>query len=445
MSSSYAAAVLLGESITNTLIQLGEDPTVDRIVRVRGALGSDAVALARAISTDGSGRDTIIEARRYLDFVVPHLSAGQLSFEMFAQEAEIRDLQSHGRAAEVLFRGSSLGFVDASDDSGLRQMHQIEVNNALYVNTPDNGIETKRPLPSMVAILAYPEMRERFPLATLAAEVTSKEGYVFSFNEPTGGEFSAGFVDRNGVAVSDAFGVAFGEAIAVAADSVVGAMTLAERIGAVSSAELATMMSAKGALSLMGEAQKDPAMIAAMRNDAVARAEAKQVYDKEAAATLKRLLRLKRAPLTKEQLATLRADAKDPASAAQRKGLEVSAWELHDEKRVARDHFELGTWLHYFHGRVGLTTPEGFASRVDCLRRILESGINTVNYNFHTVFDFSERAQDTCVEMGDSDEVLAALREVANADPFGRLAQSMKALGWDKPKVVAEDQPELSL
>lgn len=124
-------------------------------------------------------------------------------------------------------------------------------------------------------------------------------------------------------------------------------------------------------------------------------------------------------------------------AAAERKGNTCGRWEASEEYLAARDHFELGCWLHYYADRVGKL--KGFQDRVDCVRRIWESGIHSggVGYRFFSVFGFGERHFDTCFEMGDGDKVADALKEMARQDPDGPVAAGAKAFGWElRPPVV---------
>lgn len=134
------------------------------------------------------------------------------------------------------------------------------------------------------------------------------------------------------------------------------------------------------------------------------------------------------APLSAAQLAQLRADANDLWAAAERKGTTLDRWEHRDESEAARDHFALGTWLHYYSTRIGKV--DGLQARIDCTRRILESGLGRIGYKFFTVFDFGERHFDTLVEMGDADEVVDALRVIACKGRNANLLKAFEYMGW---------------
>lgn len=101
------------------------------------------------------------------------LEPQHLSFDEFQRRARIEPLRNHGRAAEVFFDGRSVGFVDAHGSAGLRQAHRREVNNALYAHSGDAPEWlSAEPLPTTVALADYPELRERFPLASQLVDAT---------------------------------------------------------------------------------------------------------------------------------------------------------------------------------------------------------------------------------------------------------------------------------
>lgn len=134
------------------------------------------------------------------------------------------------------------------------------------------------------------------------------------------------------------------------------------------------------------------------------------------------------APLSAAQLAQLRADAADIWAAATRKGTSLSHWEHSDESEAARDYFSLGTWLFYYSTRIGRVG--GLQDRINCARLIFESGIERVGYRFFTVFDFGERQFDTLFEMGDADEVVDELREIACKARNANLLKAFERMGW---------------
>lgn len=140
-----------------------------------------------------------------------------------------------------------------------------------------------------------------------------------------------------------------------------------------------------------------------------------------------------KAPITTAQRAVLERDASDVRAAAARKGFTCDAWEERAETSAAREHFELGCWLFYYSRRVGMCA--GLADRVNCARRLFESGVFSPRYDFFTVFEFGERQFDTIFEMGDSAEVLALLRIEARKNPAGNLAKAFAHHGWS----MAED------
>ena len=135
------------------------------------------------------------------------------------------------------------------------------------------------------------------------------------------------------------------------------------------------------------------------------------------------------APLLATQLKQLQLDAKNVRATADRKQVTLDNWEEHDETYHARHYFELGCWLFYYSSRI--YKPEGLADRIDCMRRIFEAGLNHLNYEFFTVFDFGERQFDTLVEMGDAKAVINAVRKRINDSQAGRnIREAFQYMGW---------------
>lgn len=139
---------------------------------------------------------------------------------------------------------------------------------------------------------------------------------------------------------------------------------------------------------------------------------------------------MNKAPLTASELAQLQADAKDIRAAALRKLVTLDGWDERQETAAARSHFALGCWLYYYSRRVYLDNAEGLASRIDCARRIFLAGLTNPGYKFFTVFDFGERNFDTIFEMGDAEQVIDGLRQLAKADQSGRIAQAFTNFCW---------------
>jgi hypothetical protein len=86
-----------------------------------------------------------------------------MSFIEFAGEVQITRLFQHGRHWEIFLNGASLGYGDGSQEEALAQVHQREVNNALYANSPDapDWMEAAMPTPEVLA--EYPQIAARFP------------------------------------------------------------------------------------------------------------------------------------------------------------------------------------------------------------------------------------------------------------------------------------------
>ncbi len=140
--------------------------------------------------------------------------------------------------------------------------------------------------------------------------------------------------------------------------------------------------------------------------------------------------RLKLPPLSAKELAQLRTDAKNIREVANRKGTTLDTWEESREREAATNAFDLGCWLFYYSRRIYRPGPEGLMHRVDCARRIFESGIFNPGYQFFTIFDFGERQFDTIFEMGDSNQVIENLREVVRHEHSIKLAEAFRYFGW---------------
>lgn len=101
--------------------------------------------------------------------------------------------------------------------------------------------------------------------------------------------------------------------------------------------------------------------------------------------------------------------------AARRHGdAELETYEAKREYDTARQNFDLGCWLAYYAPR--LREPAALQDRIECAVKLLRAGITDPGYDFYTVFRFGERDYDTIFEMGDADQVVAALFERAALD-----------------------------
>lgn len=146
-------------------------------------------------------------------------------------------------------------------------------------------------------------------------------------------------------------------------------------------------------------------------------------------------------PLPQKQIDQLRRDASNIRATSARKGLSPpSDLDVHCESAMAQSHFELGCWLNYYRRLITKDIKpgdnEGFLARVDCAKRIFQSGIMNPRYEFFTVFDFGQRDFDAIFEMGDSDCVIDALRDEILYDSTGNLARAFKHFNWPMaPKV----------
>lgn len=97
----------------------------------------------------------------------------QLSFNQFVQAATVTQLFNHGRNWEVFLNGCSLGFADGSQEAALAQVHEREVNNALYANSPDAPKWMQAAMPSAAVLAAYPHLAARF--ADVPANVNNQQ------------------------------------------------------------------------------------------------------------------------------------------------------------------------------------------------------------------------------------------------------------------------------
>lgn len=95
--------------------------------------------------------------------MTPSLLAQQMSRNAFIQVAQATELVNHGRNWEVFLNGCSLGFADGSREAALAQVHQREVNNALYANSPDAPSWMHAVMPSAEVLAEYPDVLKRFP------------------------------------------------------------------------------------------------------------------------------------------------------------------------------------------------------------------------------------------------------------------------------------------
>lgn len=156
-----------------------------------------------------------------------------------------------------------------------------------------------------------------------------------------------------------------------------------------------------------------------------------------------------RPPLSSAEFAQLRADASDIRAAAERKNVTLDSWDEISETAAAKQHFDLGSWLFYYHRRVSRSDAEGLASRIDCARRIFEAGITNPGYQFFTIFDFGERQFDTIFEMGDSTQVLEGLRGVLRRSRSENLIKAFRYHGWpldlDRSMVAHSASAQLAL
>jgi hypothetical protein len=135
-------------------------------------------------------------------------------------------------------------------------------------------------------------------------------------------------------------------------------------------------------------------------------------------------------PLAASVIEKLRYDSKRIVAVAADKNLDASREELENERRAAENHFELGCWLFYYSQRIHRSGAAGLMDRIDCARRIFEAGIKHPYYDFHTVFEFGDREFRTLFSVGDKQQVLNALRPLAQKNPDGGIAAAFTYFGW---------------
>lgn len=128
--------------------------------------------------------------------------------------------------------------------------------------------------------------------------------------------------------------------------------------------------------------------------------------------------RIPKAPLDAAVVKQLKADLASvdavKAAAQRRHNAIPDHWDAEEQRRKGLEHFDLACWLHYYAPRV--YQPDGIDDRIACALRIFREGIDRVGYEFYDVFGFGERHFDTIFEMGDADEVSAALWRAARGE-----------------------------
>lgn len=137
-----------------------------------------------------------------------------------------------------------------------------------------------------------------------------------------------------------------------------------------------------------------------------------------------------KAPISTTARNQLQQDVRDIKAAAARKQVTLDRYEEARELQMAKKHFELGCWLHYYGGKFGQSSDAGFKARVECAMRLFLSDIASPSYDFFTVFDFGERQFDTIFEMGDADEVVDRLRSAIQSDSSGLIKKAFLHHGW---------------
>lgn len=89
----------------------------------------------------------------------------KLRFEDFSKRTEIVSITGIPRAGVILFDGQEIGFVDALGELGKKQAHKREIQNSLYINSSEDWLSIPNELPSIDALMEYPELIDQFPNA----------------------------------------------------------------------------------------------------------------------------------------------------------------------------------------------------------------------------------------------------------------------------------------
>ena len=86
----------------------------------------------------------------------------ELTFAEFSKIAHAEKLgPGHGRQWEVFYGKESLGFADgATIEGAYRQVHEREVNNALYGNQPDSPAFLRKSMPPQQVLADYPALQK---------------------------------------------------------------------------------------------------------------------------------------------------------------------------------------------------------------------------------------------------------------------------------------------
>ncbi len=146
-------------------VRLLDAEAKDLLAREHADLGVTAVRgqnePAPADPQPGQRSPAILDAIRREDELLskePH----ELTFDEFSTVARVQKLgPNHGRQWEVFNGKESLGFADGPTEEGaLRQVHEREVNNALYGNQPDSPDFLRKSMPPQQVLAEYPGLQK---------------------------------------------------------------------------------------------------------------------------------------------------------------------------------------------------------------------------------------------------------------------------------------------
>ncbi len=90
--------------------------------------------------------------------------AHELTFEQFAAQARVTNLENHGRKWSVALPGRYVCFSDVTTAEGaVKDAHEGAVNNALFLNVNKGSFDYVPTLPPTEVLEQYPEVVARFP------------------------------------------------------------------------------------------------------------------------------------------------------------------------------------------------------------------------------------------------------------------------------------------
>lgn len=137
-----------------------------------------------------------------------------------------------------------------------------------------------------------------------------------------------------------------------------------------------------------------------------------------------------RAPIGPAQRAMLKRRLANLDATARRRGTTLDAWERAAEAHAGRIHFEVGAWGWWSQQRRDALTLH---DRARVVFAVLASGLTTVEYEFFTAFQFSERDWDAFFEMHDGSELVQAVSDIVHHSGHATALAGLQANGWVRP------------